>query len=367
MTGPGRGTATGFGGADVSALFDNDSTTQATLPEWVQYTFPEAEQASFYTLTSGVGELAGNPTGWVLEGLTKGNVWKAIDKRTEENFQWARQTRPFKIHSPGAYEQYRIRFAGGTSPISLAEIELLAHEPPATSSLLIESAGVFGSAGETVTLAATVTNHATRPASGRLTATAPQGWTVQPASADLGSIAPNASKTVEFQVTVPATVTPGSHPIQLATGTASRQTTVTVLGDTVQFTPGTAAETPWLLEEGGSQLDGEVHDGRARFTDGNSHATYRFTLPAGVTGGSLTLDIGNQFLVQVSTDNQSWRTVLREDANVRDLGNRAERTLGLDEVRGAARTFYLRIADSQPQDGWGAWLARVRLELRSAG
>ena len=37
------------------------------------------------------------------------------------------------------------------------------------------------------------------------------------------------------------------------------------------------------------------------------------------------------------------------------------------EVRGAARTFYLRIADSQPQDGWGAWLARVRLELRSAG
>ena len=73
-----------------------------------------------------------------------------------------------------------------------------------------------------------------------------------------------------------------------------------------------------------------------------------------MTGGTLTLDIGNQFLVEVSTDNQSWRTVLQEDAKERDLDNRAERTLGLNELRGAARTLYVRIADSQPQDGWGA-------------
>jgi hypothetical protein len=107
-----------------------------------------------------------------------------------------------------------------------------------------------------------------------------------------------------------------------------------------------------------------VYDGRARFTDGTSHATYRFTLPAQVTGGSLTLDIGNQFLVQVSPDNQTWRTVLQESANVRDLSNRAQRTLDLNELRGEARTFYLRIGDSQPPDGWGSWLARVRLDLR---
>jgi hypothetical protein len=82
----------------------------------------------------------------------------------------------------------------------------------------------------------------------------------------------------------------------------------------------------------------------------------------------MTLDIGNQFLVQVSADNQTWRTVLQEDANVRDLSNREERTLDLSELRGEAGTFYLRVKDSQPQDGWGAWLARVRLELRrSAG
>ncbi|MFD0473199.1 hypothetical protein ACFQ0B_36780 [Nonomuraea thailandensis] len=132
----------------------------------------------------------------------------------------------------------------------------------------------------------------------------------------------------------------------------------------MEFTPGTPAEEPWLFDEDGSQLDGTVHDGRARFTDGDSHAVYRFELPAGASAGSLTLDIGNQFLVQVSPDNQSWRTVLREDANVRDLSNRQQRTV---EV-GGGRTFYLRLADSRPQDGWGAWLARVRLEVqRPAG
>jgi hypothetical protein len=82
-----------------------------------------------------------------------------------------------------------------------------------------------------------------------------------------------------------------------------------------------------------------------------------------VTGGSLTLELGNQFLVQVSLDNQAWRTVLQECANVRDLSNRAPRTLDLNELRGAGRPFYLRIADSPPQDGWGAWPAKARLDL----
>ncbi|MGP4101488.1 hypothetical protein [Nonomuraea sp. KM90] len=173
-------------------------------------------------------------------------------------------------------------------------------------------------------------------------------------------------------MTVPATAGPGSHPVRLAAtsdqGTAGEQVMVTVIGDTVEFTPGTPAEEPWLLEEDGSQLDGEVYDGRARFTDGDSHATYRFELPGGVTGGTLTLELGNQFLVQVSADNQSWRTVLQESANVRDLSNRAPRALDVNELRGDSRTFYVRIGDSRPQDGWGSWLARVRLDLtRTAG
>ncbi|MEV0383196.1 GH92 family glycosyl hydrolase [Nonomuraea sp. NPDC050643] len=361
LTGPGRGTASAAGGADVKALFDDDSGTRAALPAWVQYAFGEQREARFYTLTSGAGQPSEDPAGWVLEGSADGTAWKVLDERSGESFPWRLQTRPFKIAEPGAYAHYRIRFTGGTS---LAEIELLAPAPPATSALSIEAAGVFAAPGGTVTLPVTVSNHADRPATGRLTATAPQGWTVQPAAADFGPIAPGASQKVTFQVTLPATAGAGSHPIRFATGQASEQVAVTVLGDTVEFTPGTSAEAPWLLEEDGSQLDGEVYDGRARFTDGTSHATYRFELPAQVSGGSLTLDIGNQFLVQVSADNRTWRTVLQESANVRDLSNRAQRPLDLNELRGTAQTFYLRVADSQPQDGWGSWLARVRLDLR---
>ncbi len=365
LTGPGRGTASAAGGADVSALFDDDSATRAALPEWVRYTFDGDREARYYTLTSGAGQPSEDPAGWVLEGSADGTSWKVLDERAGESFPWRLQTRPFKIAHPGAYAHYRIRFTGGTS---LAEIELLAPAPPATSPLVIEATGVFAAPGETVTLPVTVSDHADRPATGRLTATGPQGWTVQPSEVAFGPVAPGASQTVTFQVTVPATAGPGSHPIRLAAtsdqGPAAEQVTVTVIGDTVEFTPGTAAEEPWLLEADGSQLDGEVFDGRARFTDGDSHATYQFELPAQVSGGSVTLDIGNQFLVQVSADNRSWRTVLQESADVRDLSNRSARTLDLNELRGQARTFYLRIGDARPENGWGSWLARVRLDLR---
>ena len=138
-------------------------------------------------------------------------------------------------------------------------------------------------------------------------------------------------------------------------------------GDLIEFTPGTAAELPWLFDADASQLDGTVYDGRARFTDGNSYATYRLEVPSDLTGGSLTLDIGNQYLVQVSPDNQNWRTILEETNNVRDLANRAERSFDLNDLRGDGRTIYVRIADSQPADGWGAWLARMTLRLQRAG
>ncbi|MCF6476550.1 glycoside hydrolase family 92 protein [Nonomuraea sp. MG754425] len=362
VTGPGRGTASGAGGADVGALFDDTSATRAALPEWVRYDLPAERRVSFYTLTSGArpGE---DPTGWVLEGSADGTSWRVLDERSGESFPWRLQTRPFKVAEPGAYPHYRIRFTGGTS---LAEIELLAPSAPDTSPLVVEAAGAFAAPGESVTIPVTVSNSAISPATatGRLTVTAPEGWAVEPAAAAFGPLAAGASQVVPLRVTAPATAAPGSRPVRLTAasglGVTSARVTVTVVGDTVEFTPGTPAEEPWLLDEGGSQLDGEVHDGRARFTDGDSQAVYRFELPARATGGTLTLDIGNQFLVQVSPDNRSWRTVLQESGNVRDLSNRAERTVDLGE----GRTFYVRLADSRPEDGWGSWLARLRLHLR---
>jgi hypothetical protein len=63
-------------------------------------------------------------------------------------------------------------------------------------------------------------------------------------------------------------------------------------------------------------------------------------------------------------DNQSWRTAL-EETQTGDvgLGNRAWRSLDLNELRGPSRILYLRVADSHRPDGWGGWLARLRLQM----
>ncbi|MCW2877641.1 MAG: hypothetical protein JWQ95_1741 [Sphaerisporangium sp.] len=378
VTGKDAGTATASGDAGVTALFDNDSGTQVSLPggrPWIQYHFTGAgeQPVRFYTLTSGSGAAAEDPAAWTLEGSSDGSNWTTLDERSGETFQWRLQTRPFKIAKPGAYAYYRISVTGngGGASTSLAEVELLNPGPAGTSPLATEADGVLASAGDTVPMRVTVSNHAQDPAAGRITATGPQGWTVQPASATFGPIAAGGSTTVTFQATVPQGTAPGSYPIQLAVtsdhGSVTDKGMVTVLGDTVDFTPGTDAEAPWLLDAGASQLDGTVYDGRARFTDGDSHATYRFQLPPGVTGGSLVLDIGNQFLVQTSTDGQSWRTILEEPNNVRDLSNRGKHTFDLNDLRGTSGTLYMRIGDSQPQDGWGSWLARVTLTTQKAG
>ena len=137
---------------------------------------------------------------------------------------------------------------------------------------------------------------------------------------------------------------------------------MTVIGDRVAFTPDTAAERPWLFED--RRLDAGVR--RPRAVCGRREPLHvPLPAPADVTGGTLTLDIANQFLVRASTDNATWTTVLEETRPIRDVAlNRAERTLDLNALRGDGRTLYVRLQDSQPDDGWGAWLARLQLDLQ---
>jgi hypothetical protein len=223
------------------------------------------------------------------------------------------------------------------------------------------------SAGDSATLPVKITNHGSSPASGKLAATAPDGLTVTPTEASFTSLAPGASTTVEFKVDAAGGVAPGSYPVRLALtsnlGNARDSATVAVIGDTVEFSPGTDAETPWLFDADGSQLDGSAYDGRGRFTDGTTHATYKFAMPSDVTGGTLTLELANEYLVEVSTDGTNWREVLRETTQEHDQGNRGPQTLQLNDIRAGGHTVYVRIGDSFPEDGWGGWLARVKLVM----
>jgi hypothetical protein len=165
---------------------------------------------------------------------------------------------------------------------------------------------------------------------------------------------------------VPAGTAEGSYPIRVladsGTDTARATGSVLVIGNTIEFDPGSDAERPWLFEDNGSQLT-NVNNREGRYADGTSWFTYRFDLPADVTGGTVTLDIGNEFLVQASTDGTTWRTVLQDTNQVHDLSNLQPRDLDLNDLRAGGQTVYLRVADSKTDDGWGGWLAHVKVAM----
>ena len=71
----------------------------------------------------------------------------------------------------------------------------------------------------------------------------------------------------------------------------------------------------------------------------------------------------------VSTDEQTWRTVAREDRQIHGLENlgNPDVVLDLNDLRGSSRTLYVRVGDSKPDDGWGGWLGHLTLHMTSSG
>ncbi|HEX2904610.1 MAG TPA: GH92 family glycosyl hydrolase [Jatrophihabitans sp.] len=127
-TSAGVGTLTASNGQDVSALTDNNSTTQTTftgaVPVLTWTSNGSSMKVNSYTITS--GSAPGDPSGWTLEASNNGRKWVTVDRRTDETFRWRVQTRPFTVAKPGSYRQYRLIFT--TAPgqtTSLAELELL--------------------------------------------------------------------------------------------------------------------------------------------------------------------------------------------------------------------------------------------------
>jgi hypothetical protein len=372
--GGGSGVVTASSGDAPAGLVDDNSGTEVTLNgahPWVQYRFSgdDKHQARFYTLTSGAGDAGADPHGWVVKGSNDGSSWKVLDERHGETFPWRSQTRAFKLVRPGNYVYYRIEVTenGGAATTTLAEIELLNNDKP--SPLRVQVPGALAGAGGTAAVDVVISNTGDAPASGEIAFTSADGWTVSPATAAFGSVRSGSTQTVTFHVSVPPGTEPGDYAVQAVVtskrGTGAASGAIHVTGDVISFTPFTSAEQPWLVDADGSQSDGSVFDGHARYADGNAHFTYRFDIPTGVTGGTLTLDIGNQYLVQVSPDNQTWTTVLEATGLTGDTGllNRAERSLDLNDIRGGSQTLYVRISDDYPPDGWGGWLAHVRLEM----
>ena len=116
------------GNEPAPAVADDDAGTALALEDaGVDIALASAAKPVFYTLTSGDRPIEG--AAWRLQARSGQGAWKTVDTREAEDFHWPQQTRPFRIASPGAYDQYRLRF-GPRSRVQLAEIELLKEHVP---------------------------------------------------------------------------------------------------------------------------------------------------------------------------------------------------------------------------------------------
>lgn len=130
------------GGENLTNLVDNNSGSQvvfASATPQVTVTYAGArQQPTFYSLTSGVS--AADPSAWTLEGSNDGINWTAVDTRTAQTFNSRGETRPFKIATPGTFQQFRLTVTAGAPSVALSEFELLTNGEGLESNGLVVSA-----------------------------------------------------------------------------------------------------------------------------------------------------------------------------------------------------------------------------------
>lgn len=89
-------------------------------------------------------------------------------------------------------------------------------------------------------------------------------------------------------------------------GPSVQQVTVTADGVAIaSFTPGTSGETPYLFENGSSQ----IASGGWRFADGTEYFIYKFTAPAGTKQLTLSALMWNEYFVTATSTQPSYQVV----------------------------------------------------------
>jgi glucuronoarabinoxylan endo-1,4-beta-xylanase len=228
--------------------------------------------------------------------------------------------------------------------------------------------------GQPTEAAVTVRNLGPTPVTATVAVASDAPVDVAPASGDV-VLQPGAAATVPFTLSADTLAGPIEVPLRVVAQTADGPATAVTAASTVRaFTtfvdlcPNTAAERVFLHENTSFVFPHPNWDcagSNPRFADATTKATYRFDVPADTRSGSVSLDIGNQFLVETSADGVTWRTVLEETDTgdgPRNLRNKRVRTVDLTELA-TGHVVYIRMGDSQPADGWGGFLTRLRVDL----
>ncbi|NUS42800.1 MAG: glycoside hydrolase family 92 protein [Mycobacteriaceae bacterium] len=120
----------------AAALFDDTTLTETAFntstPTVVFTPDDPAREVVMYTLTS--ASRPGDPAAWALEGSMDGASWTVLDERSDQEFRWRRQTRPFLLPAPARCARYRLRVTRAAAPVRLAQLEflspLLGSKPP---------------------------------------------------------------------------------------------------------------------------------------------------------------------------------------------------------------------------------------------
>ncbi|HEY3871918.1 MAG TPA: GH92 family glycosyl hydrolase [Actinocrinis sp.] len=365
VTGPGIGTATGSGGTDVSALFDNTSSTQVTFGSTtptISYRFAAPEKISAYTLTS--GSVAGDPAAWQLQGSNDGAKWTTLDMRTGQSFASRQQTDDYTVAHPQAFQDYRIVVTGnsGAATTTLSEVQLMVQQTtPAVS--FVEPENAATSAGLTVDPGAptTVTLGAQsltgKAAQVKWTAQVPGGVGI---SATSGSFTLPADGTGKASVTLTAPQSDGGYPMTFQL-TENGVTLSPVTVDLTVITPGDI--TPYFNNAG---ISDDSDQGAANLDGIGNSLSAEALVKAGITPGSAVTANGLGYTWPSAASGQP-DNVVASGQTIALAGQAGDTSLGLlgtatyGPSQGTATITYTDGTTQQATVGFGDWTSANNL------
>jgi hypothetical protein len=122
----------------------------------------------------------------------------------------------------------------------------------------------------------------------------------------------------------------------------------------IDFLPGSSAESQYLMDNNSYLVQNKE---TARVADKEMHWTYRLPLLQGHAEYA-KIQIANQYLISISTDNRTWKTIF----DCQQLGQ-APGALSIDltDAASSSNTVYLRFQDRYPENGWGPYLTHFWL------
>ncbi|MEV6814325.1 NEW3 domain-containing protein [Micromonospora sp. NPDC051296] len=220
--------------------------------------------------------------------------------------------------APGATVRhgYRVRIPAGQSPTTANLSGEVSYRYQAGSATL-PVAGPLGVApaveivsaaaqpaevtpGATATVRTVLRNRATAPVTGRLTTTGPEGWRVEPGTADY-QLAAGAETTLETRVIAPLSVTEGPASITVASGTTAAESRTLGLPVRIPNPPAVAhdhIDLGDLTSERAHNLAASTHSG----TSTEAGLTRRYTnvtYPGGWFEFDLAVEAGKPFILRV--------------------------------------------------------------------